>query len=269
MSVDAVRRRGLHRFSPAEDAEIIEGFKSGKTLRAIAAPLGRQWTSVQQRVHILMCSGRLTWGKRSRRPWTEEQDQELRGMWGWQSPAVVARRVGRTVNAVQVRAQRLGLTDAWKGAYSSRGAGLIFAVDAKTVLIWMGHGWLKGRPSETGAGKHRRWRIEHEAIELFIRDYPMYYERRRITDSYWRELADKAAAKFNLVPLRLAAKKLGVCDETLKRRIRAGEWPAERVVCGGGWAYMVRREDLERFEYWHQPVPMVYAKGHSGAVRKA
>lgn len=255
------------RFTPAEDATLIALFRKGRTLRQIGAALGRDWAVIQQRVRILMRRGELGYGNRSRRPWTVEQDQELRGLLGWQSLRAISRTLGRSETAIKIRAKRLGYSWHWKGAYTARGVGVIFAVDAKTVSIWIRDGLIEAR--KTGRGRTHRWRIEHEAIEAFIRDGVPYYERRRITEPYWRNLADQAWQAFGLVSLTVAARRLGVCDETLKRRIRRGEWQAEQVVCGGGFAYMVRASDLERFQYLKEPVPMIYAKGHRGAIRKA
>lgn len=257
------------RFTPEEDAIIVTRFRAGHTLRQIGTETDRSWSVIQQRIRILMRRGQLDYGKRNRRPWTAQAEQELRGLWGWHAPPVVAQKLGRSLNSVNVKAKRLGLSCRWKGAYNARAVGRVFAVDSKTVGIWIRYGWLAAKQSKVGAGKNRRWRIEHEAIERFIRDYPMYYERRRITEPYWRDLADKAWAVFDLVPIHVAAKKLGVCDETLKRRIRRGEWQAEKYVVGGGYTWMVRTSDLARFEYIREPVEMVYAKGHMGAIRKA
>ena len=202
-----------------------------------------------------------------RRPWTVDDEQELRGRIGYEPVHKIARALGRTPEAVRIRAVRLGLSQKWRGKYSARGVGRIFAVDSKTVNLWIAQGLMAGRKSRVRAGASRRWCVQHEAIEAFIAAHPTQYERRRIADPYWRRLADKAAT--DLVPVLVAARIVGCCEETIKRRIRRGMWPGERVRCGGGFAWMVRRSDLAAFAYLHPPVNLRYAKGHCGALGKA
>lgn len=254
---------------PVNNADVIRLYRQGLTLRAMAERLGvAHWTSVQQRVHRLMRRGLLDYGNRSRRPWTAAADAELRGLAGWHTEREIARKLGRSTTAILIRMKRLGLTREWKGAYTARGTGQIFGVDAKTVVIWIERGYLCGARSQVRCGTTRKWRIEHEAIEDFIRDYAVHYERRRITEPFWRRLADQAASS-EWVSAKIAAVILGCCDETIKRRIRRGLWPAVQVPCGGGFQWMVRRADLASFGYWKPPIRMIYERGHSGAVGKA
>ena len=254
---------------PVNDADVIRLYRQGLTLRAMAERLGvAHWTSVQQRVRRLMGEGRLDYGTRSRRPWTDAAEQELRGLVGWQTEQEIARRLGRSVNAIRVKMKRLGLTREWKGAYTARDVGRIFRVDSASVRIWIDRGYLGGARSTVSCGSSRKWRIEHEEIEAFIRDHPEHYERRRITEPFWRRLADQSASS-EWVSAKIAAVILGCCDETIKRRIRRGLWTARKVPCGGGFQWMVRRADLAGFRYWHPPVRLIYERGHRGAVRKA
>ena len=254
---------------PVKDADVIRLYRQGLTLRAMAEELGvPHWTSVQQRVHALMRRGLLDYGTRRRRPWTEAEEQELRGLVGWHTEHQIAKLLRRSVDAIHVKTTRLGLSREWKGAYTARAVGSIFRVDTKTVTIWMERGYLRGARSTVSCGISRKWRIEHEAIEAFIRDHPEHYERRRITEPFWRRLADQAASS-EWVSAKIAAVILGCCDETIKRRIRRGLWPAVQVPCGGGFQWMVRRADLASFGYWKPPIRMIYERGHSGAVGKA
>jgi hypothetical protein len=255
---------------PDEDALLKRRYERGDLLKAIAAEFGVSWAAVQQRVHVLIRRGQIDISRRAKRPWTEADEQELRGLVGWHAEDVIARKMGRSVNAIHVRINRLGLSRQFKGAYTAREVGRIFQVDAKTVShIWIRHGWLQGKRSTIKCGGRRKWWIEHEAIEAFMRAHPHQYERRRIIEPYWRKIADAAWSESGLIALPVAAKKLRVCDETIKRRIRSGEWSAVRIPCGGGFQWFVKAEDLDRFRYWKAPVEgLIYQKGHAGAIGK-
>lgn len=252
------------RYTPAEDALIVRRYGQA-SLRAIGAQLGRDYRSVQARIFVLRKRGQLKpCDRKYHTRWTADEDQELRGRVGYEPLAAIARSMKRTVHAVAVRVKRLGLTRAWRGQYNATAVGQLFGVDSKTVRLWIDSGLLAGKKSRVGAGRSFRWQIPHEAVESFIAAHPTQYERRRITDPYWRELADRAHARADLVSVLVAARIVGCCDETIKRRIRRGLWHGEKVRVGGGFGWMVRRSDLAGFAYLHPPG--VHVKGRRGAL---
>lgn len=256
-------------YTPEEDATIVRLY-GRKSLLAIGKKLGRNYHSVQSRIIVLRRRGQLrARDLKLHTAWTADEDQELRGRVGYESVPSIAKALKRTVNAVAVRVKRLGLTRQWRGQYCASGVGRIFAVDSKTVNLWIARGLMVGEQSQVNAGASRRWCIQHEAVASFIAAHPTQYERRRIVEPYWRELADRAHARADLVSVLVASRIVGCADETIKRHIRLGRLRGERVRAGGGWAWMVRRSDLATFRYLHPPVRLEYARGRCGAIRKA
>ena len=190
------------------------------------------------------------------RPWSEADDAELRGRVGWQEPSQIAQELGRSAPAVITRLKRLGLRRDWKGRYSAHQVGAIFNYDEKSVRRWLKAGDLRGRRLRSGASGYAwRWEIQHEDIVRFIQRHPARYERRRITEPYWRKLADQAASDVLLTAQ--AARLLGVNRKTIVRHLQRGWLAAERIRFAGGWAWQIRRADLATFaprRPWGQPL---------------
>lgn len=239
----------LHRFTEAEDQAIIAGYTK-ETLAAIAARLGVDSHSVASRARTLVRRGALDPTRRHYgRAWTADDKETLRERWGWQEPARVAKALRRTLYATIKMAKRLGLCLAWKGRYNGLEVAGIFGVDSHAVAVWVGHGWIEGTRSEVSSGRSRRWSISHEAVEAFIRNHPLRYERRRITEAYWRELADAAARDVDTVNVKQAAVILGCNKETIKKYLGRGWLRGERIQWAGGFAWRIRRADLDGFAF--------------------
>lgn len=256
------------RFSSADDTFILAHYGTHR-LHWIAEQLGRSFPCLQQRTYALIRQGKLDphtrfWHRR----WTPADDAELRGRLGWDSPRTIARVLHRTVEAVHIRAVRLGLSQhpRW---LTARAVGDLFRVDAKTVRIWIDKDWLRAEQSEIRAGGHaRKWRIEGDAIRDFIAQYPSYYERRRITDPYWRKLADEAAVQMAAwVTVPQAARQLQVGKKTIARHIARGWLPAEQQAWSGGYRWLIPRSALASFERRRPRIEgLRYVKGRGGAL---
>lgn len=230
--------RPAHTFTAEEDARIIARY-SATTLKAIAAELGvARWQSVQLRVNQLIRQGRLDRHDRAYAPpWSEADDELLATWWGLLPDATVARKLGRTPGACKIRATRqLGLARKDQ-FYTVRAVARLFGVDDHRVRAWIDEGLLQAVRSTVRSGDgNLAWRIEHEWIEAFLREWPWRYDRRRIeAGTYWRNLADRVAAADPFVDVREAARILGVCVETVRRWVREGELEAERTPGAGGY----------------------------------
>jgi hypothetical protein len=112
-STGALRLRaaklGLHRSDPrprwshGEDAALRDGYDSGLSCREIARELpGRTPAAVAARAHML---GLATHGRR----WTAADDERLRVLAARHALDELARRLGRTPDAMRQRAAKLGL----------------------------------------------------------------------------------------------------------------------------------------------------------------
>jgi hypothetical protein len=111
------------------------------------------------------------------RTWSVEEDQLLEQLIGNLPPTQIAKRLGRTVNAVVIRANRIGLSrQARDGWYTKREVCEILGMGHRWVQARIGCGALKAEPfdpdstpSKTGQA---HWRIDREDLRKFIRRYP-------------------------------------------------------------------------------------------------
>lgn len=231
----------MRRFTAAEDAEIVKRYRH-ETLAAIGAQLGRPGVIVAQRFGILARRGLVDQRRRFYRAWTAEDDANLRELWGWEPPAVVAKRLGRRLTQVRGHAHDIGLRGGWKGRYSAFAVARIFGVDQTTIKRWLLSGFIKGTK---GAGPLTRWDIRHEAVEAFIRAYPCIYDRRWITDPYWRELADKVAP--DVVTVLQASVILGIGRRVVHELLATGQLLGTRIPHRRNPPWRIARTDVLAF----------------------
>ena len=247
-------------YTPEDDAIIIARYPVA-TLQAIAAEMGRRWTSVQQRVNLLIRQGRLT--RRARfyaPPWTEADDEYLADNWGRVPDRTVARRLGRSINACKIRATRHHKMARKDNFYTTRSVARIFGVDDHLVVRWGREGLLPMRKSPVGAGGHTTaWRIDEPDIARFIRRYPWRYDHRRIEPgTYWRNLADRVWLRDPWVTADEAARTLGVCLSTVHRHLQRGWLPGKRTPRNGNTGvWLIRKADLASFAPRHPLAVMV------------
>lgn len=100
---------------------------------------------------------------RHRRRWSRDEDDLLEDLLGRQSTEAIARRMGRTMQAIWARASSLRLSPySADGRYTASEIARILDVPANTVLLWCGRGYVSahrvGRRGRGGA-----WRIEWDA----------------------------------------------------------------------------------------------------------
>lgn len=203
----------------------------------------------------------------SGRRWTAAEEAELRGLMGWHPISYVAKQLDRTVDAVDVHCGRIGVSVSPR-AFSARAVGRMLDVDAKQVIWWIDQGWLRARRSATGAGRHRRWEIDGEALTTFLRTHPDRYEARRVANPYLRRIADQATRAPEWLTAAEAARRLGINVNTLHRHFHRGWLPSDRVVGAGGSHWRVRAADLEGFTRRHPRIELQYRKGRCGALKR-
>lgn len=242
-------------FTPDEDAIIIRDY-ARRMLKEIATDLGRDPGSVQARAALLLRDGRLTGTRCYQPPWTEAEDDLLADLWGTMPDAAVAKRVGRSVVACEVRAKR-HLRLARKDAFlTSRQVARILGVDDHLVVCWIAEGLLQGRKSSVGAGGHARaWRIDDRDLERFLkRDYWRLDRRRIEVGTYWRNYVDRLWTREPYLTVEQAARALGVGPETVRRHLRRG-WLAgvrtHRAARGGRIQWLIARSQLAAFRPRH------------------
>lgn len=160
-----------HRWTEEEKAIIRRDYSHSHASRAdLASKLGVSEFAVAGQLAYMGLAKRT-----DRRPWSYDEDEELRDLITRHRPAAVARKMGRSINSVVVRSKRLGCSRSAKdGWFNKREVTELFGVDHKWVQRHIESGALKGEPN--GALPSQRgmayWRITQESVIKYIRTYP-------------------------------------------------------------------------------------------------
>lgn len=122
--------------------------------------------------------------------WTRADVQELERRFGLVSDAVLARRFGRTVVGIRLKAKRLGLRKRSQ-AFTGRDVAQIFGIDAGTVgKTWVRRGLIASvRPFRQGP--HDVHLIDPLAVERFIVEHPEHVDVEKMPDSPYRDMAGR------------------------------------------------------------------------------
>lgn len=125
---------------------------------------------------------------RGHQRWTADEEALLSDKYGIVADAVLARKLARTVDAIHVRAARLGVPRSGN-FYTAVRAGAALGVDSKTVVAWIRAGLLNARkaPYKIG-GRGRPWRILPQDLEAFVKTHPERLDLRRMPVGYLRTL---------------------------------------------------------------------------------
>lgn len=119
--------------------------------------------------------------------WSEKEIQYLESYLHKMSLDDIARNLGRTKAAVQLKAKRMGLNKTTQEGYSMRGLCLGLGCNHHKVARWLDKGWLVGirrlteRTEQQGGDV---WYFSDNAIRTFIRNHPEEIDLRHV-DKYW------------------------------------------------------------------------------------
>ncbi len=190
-----------------------------------------------------------------RKAWTPDDDLTLEELASQGlTMAQIARRMGRSVNSVDVRSGRLGLMRKVRPMSARTVADLLGVACSKTVLRWIKDGHLRGRRLALRAGANHRYAVTEEALFAFLAD-PAHWHRwdaERITERDLREWATEHRAGVRFLTLGEVAARYCVVTATVSSWIEREEL---RAVRNGN--HLVRESDLEGFTPPH-------ARDHSG-----
>lgn len=174
------------------------------------------------------------------RPWTTaDVDRLLRLVEEGHGYDVIARRLGRTRVAVEVRCKRIGAcvttTPATLSARAtSRALGLPCS---KTVVYWIGLGWLPAR--NAGRADRPLWRITWENLTAMLerRETWMAWDPARIADLALREWAKelREATGGRWLSIGEVAERYCVDGRAVNVWIHKGWLPATRY--GNWWVW--------------------------------
>ena len=114
--------------------------------------------------------------KKTGRPWTQEEDEKLRDLIPRKNIYEVSKTMGRSLNAVSVRAVRIGIhrrdRDGW---YTQAETSEIMGVNDAWTRERIASGALRAtwhhgrRPGQSGSGS---WHIDGKDLRAFLRRYP-------------------------------------------------------------------------------------------------
>jgi hypothetical protein len=142
-----------------------------RALRRIVAVTGVPMPTVKSHIYLLGLGI-----KRGPRPrlWTDEEEQALQEMAGQRTVVAIAKRLNRSVNAVQMRLHELHLSARITDGYSAKDLVELLGVGERTIHRWRQYGWLP-------AGTER---MPDDVVERFIRLHPEEYDL-RLVDQAW------------------------------------------------------------------------------------
>lgn len=114
--------------------------------------------------------------KRHKRNWTKRDDEDLKNAWSDFSLETVAERLGRTKDAVTVRAKRLGLGSAYQNDITaSEVARMLGIACPKNVIRWKNKG-LKMKHN----GTKSPWRIGYDNLINFLKNNQDLWDSRNM-----------------------------------------------------------------------------------------
>jgi hypothetical protein len=116
------------------------------------------------------------------KPWSEKQVAYLEANLHRLSLAVLARRLGRSVTGVALKAKRLGIRKSAEG-YTARSLAQAFGVDDHKVVRWVELGLIRASVRNSERPRDMYF-IPDREVERFIRTYPTEFDLKRV-DQLW------------------------------------------------------------------------------------
>lgn len=196
------------------------------------------------------------------RNWTREQVELLEDQYGRIPNEVLAKRLGRTVWGMRLKAVKLGIRP-WKyDQLSKDDVALILGMTAtRQIRDWIDLGWLRGaRMPGRGAGGFR-YVVQETDLVAFLTEHDELVDRRRVDLAYRRHVRqwittgelyrrggpDQASLPSAIAELALDVRYRGTRRMVLETDIPAlVEWRRQRVDDAEHMRRRVRRERLWR-----------------------
>jgi hypothetical protein len=164
-------------FDQAADRLIRDCYDSRtQTIDRLSQTLGFPRWAIKRRAQALGLA------RTKERPWSEREVAYLEAHLHRLSLAVLARRLGRSVTAVALKARRLGLRKCDEG-YTARSLAQALGVDDHKVVGWIERGIL--RASRRSSERPRDlYLIPEREVRRFVCTYPTELDLRRV-DPVW------------------------------------------------------------------------------------
>ncbi|RAK21119.1 helix-turn-helix protein [Anoxybacillus vitaminiphilus] len=115
--------------------------------------------------------------------WTEEEKEFLANNWH-KGREYCAKKLNRTVTAVNVKAKRMGLGGCIKNSHflTAQNVADLLGVDIKRVLNWVQKGLLR---FSLAKAKRKIYLIELEELERFLKENLDLWDSRKMKGSLW------------------------------------------------------------------------------------
>lgn len=186
-------RRTKYRWDAEKDRVLREQYDGSIPGRAesIARAIGFPRQIVSRRARFLGLA--LT----KSRPWTAEEEQMIVEEFDSANVERLARKLQRSVNAVCLKAHRLGVR-AWEARdfYSLADVAQVFGVTAVTVGSWVKRGWLRARQRQEGV-HGSRVHIREKDILAFMKAHPMAFRLSKVDQAWFLDLVFNGAVTAN------------------------------------------------------------------------
>lgn len=240
-----------------ERERVREGWGQGRSDAELGAELGRTPLAVR--------GERLRQGLCERKPadWTPSDVAALRLLCGRYPLCEVAARLGRSRNAVRIKAIRLRLrtTHTSEAAWSLNEAARMLGIDRHVLLRWVERGELRVRLWSDREGPRRPRLVYRDDLASYVRTHPgccnpAKMPEGRLRDAVRREGGERARAEHcrkarshpcpvppGYVSIPELARRMGVWQPHIRDGIRRGRFVAERLEGWGKRPWLIR-EDL-------------------------
>jgi hypothetical protein len=233
---------GMARWTADEDAVLRRSYIDGGIEAARAALPHRTQSSIYRRAERI--------GATRRKRWTSADDASLRNLWGTETDlSEIAERLGRTLLTIYWRAQKLGLTlgcpEGWEYmTHAARRTGYTTS-QLRRILEAAGaeisEAMTRRSPRRGRRPMHRHHIVMPEVVDSAV--------------SRWLETE----------PLETAARRRGLCSETLARRLRDAGIDKPKNM-GRRW-WRVTDDEVERALAHHRDLRKDAARHRRRGVR--
>lgn len=181
---------GTYKLTPEREAFLRANYKpsergiSYRCARVLGVPKWRicRWAAE------LGLTGQSTKGPN----WTPAEDAILEEAIGTRHLNWIAKKVGRTITAVVIRAKRLEISRRdCRSWYTAHQVSLGFGVDGKTVTRWIERGLLKAKHEglDYPDGRPAAWRVEHRDVRAFVQANPSAFSLAKVDQVWFLDLA--------------------------------------------------------------------------------
>lgn len=168
-------------FNEASDRLIREHYDSRTaTIDWLSQKIGFPRWAIKKRARILGMA------RTKEKPWSEAEIAYLEANLPRLSLAVLARKLGRSVTAVALKARRLGIRKKDEG-YTARSLAQAFGVDAHKVVGWVELGLLKASRRNSGRAGDMYF-ISDREVRRFVTTYPTEFDLRRVEQVWFIDL---------------------------------------------------------------------------------